>query len=158
MKILWQYFSILISYSLFYFPLFYFILFFLIHISFFFSPLHTYPLFFFLISFFPLFPCHFLHTRALTFFSLFPYFVLFPSTSHSTPECSTHFKPLSHPSKSLHLSFFLFFFDSLKANDDEEDDDDDDDDEVSAYLHLFFHLFSLFPYFLFPSNRKQSST
>ena len=92
-------FFILFSLILFYF--------FLIHISFFFSPPHTYPLFFFLISFFPLFPCHFLHTRALTFFSLFPYFFLFPSTSHSTPECSTHFKPLSHPSVSASLFFFF---------------------------------------------------
>ena len=90
------------------------------------------------------------------FFSFFPNFVFFPSTSHSTPKYSTHFKPLSHPSKSLHLSFF--FFDSSKANDDEDEDEDDDDEEVSAYLHLFFRLFSLFPYFLFPSNRKQSST
>ena len=94
------------------------------------------------------------HTCSYFFFSLFPYFILFPSTSHSTPECSTHFKPLSHPSV---FAFFFFFFDSSKANDDEEededDDDDDDDDDEEVYASLFssFFFISLFPYFIFTS-------
>ena len=85
------------------FPLFYFIFLSIFPSSSsffpFFSPPHTYPyFFFFFISFFPLFPYHFLHTRALTFFSLFPPFVFFATTSHSR----TFHTELS--------SFFLFLF------------------------------------------------
>ena len=113
-KILWQYFSILISYSLFYISL---ILFF-IHISFsLFSPLffllHTRTLnFFSLFPFFIFFPTTF---SALTFFSLFPSFVFFLTTSHSK---------MFHFSTSFLFFFFffffcfcfcLFFFDSSKA-------------------------------------------
>ena len=129
------------------------------------------------ISFF-FFPSFFLlHTRTLNFFSLFPSFLFFPATSSTRALTfflffliSSFSLPLhtplqniphtSNPSlipQSLCTSLF-FFFDSSKANDDEDEDEDDDDEEVSAYLHLFFRLFSLFPYFLFPSNRKQSST
>ena len=130
------------------------------------------------ISFF-FFPSFFLlHTRTLNFFSLFPSFLFFPATSSTHVPLlfflffliSSFSLPLhtplqniphtSNPSlipQSLCISLF-FFFDSSKANDDEDEDEDDDDEEVSAYLHLFFRLFSLFPYFLFPSNRKQSST
>ena len=104
MKILWQYFSILISYFLFYVSLILF--YFLIHISFFF--------FFF-------FPFFLIHTHTLTFFfSLFPYFLFFPTTS------STHgpllffslfppfvFFPTTLHSRTFHTelsSFFLFLF------------------------------------------------
>ena len=107
MKILWQYFSILISYSIFYVSLILF--YFFIHISFFFFPLffllHTRTLNFFFLYFLlssfslPLPP----HTCPY-FFSLFPSFVFFPTTSPSRT-----FHKVSAPLSSLKVSasFFL---------------------------------------------------
>ena len=102
MKILWQYFSILVSYSLFYVSI---ILFYFLSIFFFFFPsfflLHTRTLNFFFLyfllssSFLPLPP----HMWPY-FFSLFPSFVFFLTTSHS---------------RTFHFSASLFFFYSLKA-------------------------------------------
>ena len=82
---------------------------FFIHISFsffslFFSPSHTYPYFFFFVSFFPLFPYHFLHTHALTFF-LFFLLSSFSLLLHSL-ECSTW-------SWALSSSFFFYFLSSF---------------------------------------------
>ena len=105
MKILWQYFSILISYSLFYVSLILF--YFFIHIFFFFfllffSSTHApLPFFlYFLLSSFSLpLPPH----MCPYFFSLFPSFVFFPTTSHSRTfhaELSTFF---------LYLFLFSFF-------------------------------------------------
>ena len=96
MKILWQYFSILVSYSLFYVSI---ILFYFLSIFFFFFPsfflLHTRTLNFFFLyfllssSFLPLPP----HMWPY-FFSLFPSFVFFLTTSHS---------------RTFHFSASLFF-------------------------------------------------
>ena len=120
MKILWHYFSILISYSLFYVSL---ILFYFLSIfpsSFFplfFSSTHVPLIFFFFISFFHLFPYHFLHTCALTFFL---YFLLssFSLPLH-TPERST----------SLHLFFFFLTIQKLQGSRKREDDDDEEDED-----------------------------
>ena len=138
-KILWQYFSILISYSL-----FYFILFLLIHISSFFFPSTHVPFIFFpyfLLSSFsmPLPP----HTCSYFFFfiSLFR-----PFPFHFTLY-SRMFHTLQTPLSSLSLCISFFFFltvrklmmmkKKMKMM-----------MMMKKSMHLFFRLFSLFPYFL----------
>ena len=101
MKILWQYFSILISYSLFYVSLILF--YFFIHIFFFFSPPHMHPYLFFLYFILSSFSLPLPPHTCPHFFSLFPSFVFFPTTSHSRmfhAELSTFF---------LFLFLFSFF-------------------------------------------------
>ena len=154
-KILWQYFSILISYSLFYISLilFYFLSIFpsLFFPLFFSSSTHE-PLIFFLYFLFsslslPLLP----HTCPYFFFL---YFLTFPF--HSTRSLHIQnvphtYKPLSHLSRRLKVSASLFFFfltlrklmmmmKKMKMM-----------MMIKKSLHLFFRPFSLFPYFVFPS-------
>ena len=91
------------NYSLFYVSLILF--YFFIHISFFFFPSHMYPYFFFFISYFSLFPYHFLHTRALTFFLFFLSLAFFATTSPSRT-----FHTVSAPLSSLKVFAFFFSF------------------------------------------------
>ena len=103
MKILWQYFSFVILYSLFYVSLILFLFYpyFLLFFPLFFSPPHTYPYFFF--SLFPSFL--FFPTTSSThvpLFSLFPSFDFFPTTSH--------FRTFRTELGSFFLFLFLFSF------------------------------------------------
>ena len=90
------------------FPLFYIIFLSIFPSSSFFPYFFVYPYFFFFASFFPLFSYHFLHTRCpYFFFSLFPCFVFFPTTSHSI---TIHTKLSSFFLFLFIFSFFLYLF------------------------------------------------
>ena len=145
------------------FPLFYFILF------------YPYFLFFFPSFFFPSF--FLLHTHTLTsFFSLFPSFLFFPTTSSThvpllfflyfllssfslplhTPRM---YHTVSAPLSSLKVfASFFFFFDNLKATRKRADGDDDDEDDWNIRKSLIHynkselwwqkHFVTICPYFV----------
>ena len=102
-------------YSLLFFPLFFF---------FFFFHTHTLTFFFFLYFLLSSFSLPLPPHTCPYFFSLFPSFVFFPTTSHSRT-----FHTVSTLLSSLKVFAFFFFFDCSKATRKREDDDEEEEEE-----------------------------